>query len=280
MIHSISLNEVSYKVKGKRILSDISLNFPPSRITGLIGPNGSGKTTLLRLILGTILPTSGTIEIDGRNISSYSRKELAREMAILCQNTFSNFAFLCHDVVLMGRDPYRGRFEPMLAEDYKIAAEMMKLTDTDQFRDRLINELSGGEEQTVLLGRALTQTPRFLLLDEPTSHLDIYHQIKILELIKNQAYNMGIVLVMHDLNMAARFCDRLVLLSKGRVIAQGTPVEVLTPSHVKAVFHTDSVVRHDPVLKAIQLTFLNNGSINQGFNHQDVKEMDLCLTNP
>ena len=173
----------------------------------------------------------------------------------------------------MGRNPYRGRFEPMHAEDYRITEKMMTLTDTDQFSDRLINELSGGEEQTVLLARALTQTPQFLLLDEPTSHLDIYHQMKILGSIRNQSHNMGIVVVMHDLNMAARFCDRLVLLFQGRVIAEGTPVEVLTPSHVKSVFHTDSVVRHDPDLNAIQLTFSNNGFLNQGLNHQKIKEM-------
>jgi len=255
MTPSISLKNVQFKIKEKTILDNISLDFLDQKLTGVIGNNGSGKTTMLRLILGAIPLTSGSIEINGMNISSLKRKELARRVAILSQNTFSKFAFPCREVALMGRNPHRGRFQSFDPEDHRIAEEAMRLTDTYQFKDRLITELSGGEEQTVFLARALTQTPQFLLLDEPTSHLDIYHQIKILELVKSLTAKMGAVIVIHDLNMAARFCDQLVLMSKGQIVTQGTPEEVLTPANIEQVFNVRSQVRYNTIFKTVQLDF-------------------------
>ncbi len=258
MSPTISLKNVTFKIKEKTILEGVSLDFPCRRLTGIIGNNGSGKTTLLRLILGALPLTSGEIRIDGRAISSFKRKELARLIAILSQNTFSDFAFPTQEVALMGRHPHRGRFESFSPEDHRIAEQALRMTDTYRFKDRMITQLSGGEEQTVFLARALAQTPQFLLLDEPTSHLDIYHQIRILDLVKSLTREIGAVIVIHDLNMAARFCDRLVLMSQGRIVAQGTPEEVLIPSNIERVFNIQSIVRHDPELDAVQLTFLNH----------------------
>lgn len=254
----ISLQNVQYKIKDKIILDKISLDFSDRCLTGVIGNNGSGKTTLLRLILGAIPLSSGKILINGQNLSLFKRKELARAVALLSQNTFADFAFSCEEVALMGRNPHRSRFQSFTEEDHRITHEAMRLTDTECFKQRLITELSAGEEQTVFLARALAQTPQFLLLDEPTSHLDIFHQIRILELVKSLCLKMGGIIVIHDLNMAARFCDRLVLMSKGGVVAEGTPQEVLTPENIERVFKIHSLVRHDPMLESVQLTFLQN----------------------
>ena len=254
-MHSIALKEVQFKIKEKIIIDTISLNFSDKKLTGIIGNNGSGKTTLLRLILGILPLTSGTIEINGQDIASLKRKELAQAVAFLPQNTFSDFSFPCEEVTLMGRNPHRGRFQSFTREDYNICEESMRLTDTRHFKGRFITELSGGEEQTVFLARALTQTPQFLLLDEPTSHLDIYHQIKILELIKNLSRDIGVIIVLHDLNMAARFCDALVLVSKGRVVAEGVPEEVMTPQNIEQVFKIRPIVQRHPQLQTMQLTF-------------------------
>ena len=271
-MNSISLKDVRYQIKDKVILNDVSLDFSDRRLTGIIGNNGSGKTTLLRLILGAISLTSGKIEINERNISSYKRKELARMIAILSQNTFSDFSFPCQEVAMMGRNPHRGRFQPFTAEDHEITIESMRLTDTYKFKDRLITQLSGGEEQTVFLARALTQTPRFLLLDEPTSHLDIYHQIRILELVKSLTTKMGAVIVIHDLNMAARFCDQLILMSEGQIVSQGIPEEVLTPPNIERVFNIRSVTRYDPELQTVQLTFLSHRNFSQELIKNEARE--------
>lgn len=255
---NISLKDVRYEIGGRAILDGVSLDLHDRQLTGIIGNNGSGKTTLLRLILGILPPASGKIEINGQALSSFKSGELARLVAVLSQNTFSDFGFPCEEVVLMGRNPHRGRFEALTPEDHRISADAMRLTDTQRFKHRLITELSGGEEQTVFLARALAQAPRFLLLDEPTSHLDIYHQIKILELVKSLAAERGIAIVIHDLNMAARFCDRLVLMSQGKVIATGTPEEVLTTANIERVFNVRCAIRRDPALNTVQLTFLNH----------------------
>ena len=226
---------------------------------GIIGPNGSGKSTLLKALSKSIKPVSGSIVLLDRDLKSFSQGELARNMAVVSQDTPSDFNFSCLDIVLMGRNPHLKRFEIEGKKDYEIAQASMELTSTWDFRDRMFNELSGGERQRVIIARALTQEPSILLLDEPVSHLDINHQIEILELVDRLKKTRGllIVLVIHDLNLAARYCDRLILLNGKAIQAAGSPAEVLTRENVRKAFRTDVIVRRHPMTGSIYITLMN-----------------------
>jgi iron complex transport system ATP-binding protein len=183
-------------------------------------------------------------------------------MAVVSQDTPSDFNFSCLDIVLMGRNPHLKRFEIEGKKDYEIAQASMELTSTWDFRDRMFNELSGGERQRVIIARALTQEPSILLLDEPVSHLDINHQIEILELVDRLKKTRGllIVLVIHDLNLAARYCDRLILLNGKAIQAAGSPAEVLTRENVRKAFRTNVIVRRHPMTGSIYITLMNRAT--------------------
>jgi iron complex transport system ATP-binding protein len=242
-----------------KVLENIFLRSGKGECIGIIGPNGSGKSTLLKALSKTIRPVSGSIVLLDRDLKSFSQGELARNMAVVSQDTPSDFNFTCLDIVLMGRNPHLKRFEIEGKKDYEIAQASMELTSTWGFRDRMFNELSGGERQRVIIARALTQEPSILLLDEPVSHLDINHQIEILELVDRLKKTRGllIVLVIHDLNLAARYCDRLILLNGKSIQAAGAPAEVLTREHIRKAFRTDVTVRRHPMTGSIYITLMN-----------------------
>ncbi len=242
-----------------KVLENVFLRSGKGECIGIIGPNGSGKSTLLKALSKTIKPVSGSIVLLDRDLKSFSQGELARNMAVVSQDTPSDFNFTCLDIVLMGRNPHLKRFEIEGKKDYEIAQASMELTSTWDFRDRMFNELSGGERQRVIIARALTQEPSILLLDEPVSHLDINHQIEILELVDSLKKTRGllIVLVIHDLNLAARYCDRLILLNGKAIEATGTPVEVLTRENIRRAFRTDVTVRRHPMTGSIYITLMN-----------------------
>lgn len=219
-----------------QILKNIAMIASKGEIIGIIGPNGSGKTTLLKAITRYIKPTSGDILIDGKNLHEMECTEIAKNMGVVSQIVSVNFEFSVEDIVLMGRTPYIKGSEKL--EDFNIVEDAMKKTKTYHLRNRLITQLSGGELQRVIIARALAQTPKILLLDEPTSHLDISHQIEILGLVKNAARKgMVVIAVIHDLNLAAYFCDKMCLLKGGEIIAYGTPGQVLTSSNIKNAFN-------------------------------------------
>ncbi|HUL62899.1 MAG TPA: ABC transporter ATP-binding protein, partial [Methanocella sp.] len=242
-----------------RVLEDVFLEAGAGECVGVIGPNGSGKSTLLKALSKIIRPAAGSVVLAGRDLQSIPIGELARDMAVVAQDAPTDFNFTVLDVVLMGRSPHLGRFAVEGRKDYAIAEASMRLTGTWDLRDRLFNELSGGERQRAIIARALTQEPSVLLLDEPVSHLDISHQIEVLELVDRlkRARGLLVVLVIHDLNLAARYCDRLILLNDHTVQVAGTPAEVLTREHIRRAFRADVLVRRHPMTGSLYVTLMN-----------------------
>jgi iron complex transport system ATP-binding protein len=241
----LEVRSLDFSFPGKKILEDIDLA-ASRELIGIIGPNGSGKTTLLRNIDGLLKPEKGSVLVDGEDIATCSPKDLAKKIGVVPQESQTRFELTALDVVLMGRYPYLKRFQFEGEEEIEVAKKYMVLTSCWHLADRPITELSGGEVRRVIIARALTQEPMVLLLDEPTSHLDINHQIEIMDLIKELSKGKAIIAALHDLSLAARYCDRLVLLHRGKVVAQGTAEEVLTRDKIGEVFDVDVVVKKGP----------------------------------
>ena len=254
---TISAQGLSYQVEAQTLLDSVDLHADSGQLVGLIGPNGAGKSTLLRAISGILRQQEGTVYLDGTDLQSISSKEVAARLALVPQIAPYTHGFTALELVLMGRYPHLGRFQIEGAEDDHIARDSMRLTEIEQFADRTLDTLSGGERQRVFVSRALAQQPRVLLLDEPTSNLDIFHQIKVLDLVR-QLVDDGLTAVaaIHDLNMAARYCDRLVLLSEGRVLADGPPESVLCPEVIESAFGVKSAVYRDPVTGALAISLI------------------------
>ncbi|PXF53842.1 MAG: heme ABC transporter ATP-binding protein [Candidatus Methanophagaceae archaeon] len=240
----LKVRDVDAYYGSKKVLASIDFNAAHGEFLGIIGPNGSGKTTLLRTISRILRPRKGTILLDERAIEELNERDFACKFALVPQETAINFEFSALDIVLMGRNPHLGRWELESQKDIEIAKRCMELTNCWHLADRRITELSGGEKQLVLIARALAQEPEVLLLDEPTSHLDINYQIEIMELLKRLTMQEGLIViaVIHDLNLAAHYCDRLVLLHRGRVVSIGTPESVLNPDNIKDTFGADVIV--------------------------------------
>jgi iron complex transport system ATP-binding protein len=251
---------VSYSQGGHAILRDVHLSVAPGELVGLIGPNGAGKTTLLKVIGGLWSGASGSIRLLDRPLARYSARDVARVIAQVPQITALDFPFSVKQVVLMGRNPHLSRFELETERDRRIAQQAMQRTQTLDLADRLIGTLSGGERQRVLIARALTQEPRLLLLDEPTANLDIQHQIGILELVQGliREDGLGAVAAVHDLELAARFCDRLVLMDQGAVLAEGTPESVLSPEILRKAYAVETRVYADPVTGHLRIAVIGN----------------------
>lgn len=244
-------------IDGRPILRSVSLQAGHGEFIGVIGPNGAGKTMLIRAISGLWPEVTGRVYLHGRDISRLGTKEIARTVAHLPQNTILDFGFTCMEVVLMGRNPHLGPFQLEGAKDHMIASEAMAVTGTSELARRQINTLSGGERQRVLISRSLAQQPRLLLLDEPTANLDIQHQLQVMELVKSlNKHGLTILAAMHDLTLAARFCNRLVLLHQGRVLADGSPWQVLTPANLEQAYGVRALVYTDPVTDSLTVKVL------------------------
>ena len=231
------------------VLNDINFEVKSGNFLGILGPNGSGKTTLLKSISRVLKPKKGAILIDDKNIYNMKTIELARQMAVVPQTTDVSFDFTALEVVLMGRNPHMTRFQTESKEDIDIAKKAMEITRTWDFADRPVTELSGGEKQRVIIARALTQEPKVLLLDEPTTHLDISNQLEIMDLIKNLSgtKNLLVVAVFHDFNLAARYCDSIILLKDGKIVDVGKAEETLTSKNLRKVFSVDTIVKRHPI---------------------------------
>jgi iron complex transport system ATP-binding protein len=251
---------VSYRQDGHMILSDVHLSVQPGELVGLIGPNGAGKTTLLKVIGGLWSGAKGQITLLDRPLARYSARDVARIIAQVPQITALDFPFSVRQVVLMGRNPHLSRFELETERDRRIAEQAMKRTKTLDLAERLIGTLSGGERQRVLIARALTQEARLLLLDEPTANLDIQHQIGILELVQGliREDGLGAVAAVHDLELAARFCDRLVLMDQGAVLAEGTPEDVLSPDILRKAYAVNTRAYPDPVTGHLRIAVIGD----------------------
>jgi iron complex transport system ATP-binding protein len=268
MDDQITLKNLSFGYDDSLVLKSISLGFPKSGFTSIVGPNGSGKSTLLKLISGVHKANEGSVFINGIENSAINKKEAAKLMSVVPQNTALEFDYKVIDVVLMGRYPYISRLKGETAKDREIAVENMKYTNTYHLKDRSFNQLSGGERQRVILAQALTQQPKILLLDEPISHLDLQHQIEIMTLIKKLSMDqqLTVIAVLHDLNIAAAYSDYIYMMRKGEVVCQGTPVEALNVQNIKNVFNIDvdvevSTVTNKPYIYAITRTEIKKNNV-------------------
>ena len=253
--------DVDFAVDAVRILDGVSLTSGAGEFIGLVGPNGAGKTTLIKCISGLLAHSQGTVHLDGRDLARMSPRDIARVVAHLPQNTTVDFSFTSLEVVLMGRNPYLGPFQLEGARDFEVARAGMQFTDTEWLSAREINTLSGGERQRVLIARALAQEPRLLLLDEPTANLDIQHQLQVMDLVRSLVDDgLAAVAAMHDLNMASAYCDRIYVMSEGKVVASGTPAEVLLPGLINQVFGVGVTIDYDPHTGKPRLDFFLNGA--------------------
>jgi iron-chelate-transporting ATPase len=232
------LNDLSFTVAGRPLLQPLSLQIPDGRVTGLIGHNGSGKSTLIKLLARQQAASAGNIALDGRPLDAWSDREFARQVAYLPQQLPAVEGLTVRELVGFGRYPWHGALGRLGEEDHARIAEAMQLTDIDRFADRWVDSLSGGERQRVWLAMLLAQNSRYLLLDEPTSALDIAHQVDLLALVRELSHDLGlgVVVVLHDVNMAARYCDHLIALHGGRLLAQGSPAELLRSDTLQAIY--------------------------------------------
>ena len=253
----LEVENLAVNLGNKDIVKNVSLDVEKGEFVGIIGPNGSGKSTILKTLYKILKAKNGQIFLDGKNISNMSIKSLAKEQAVLSQFNEYNFEFKVEDIVIMGRNPYKGLFELDTKEDYEIVLQCLKKVDMENYKDRNFSTLSGGEKQRVLLARAIAQKTDLLILDEPTNHLDIKYQIQILDLVKS--LGITVVAALHDLNLAAMYSDKIYAINDGKIVAFGKPEEVLTKDLIKNIFEVNSEVSIHPITGKINIVFLPGG---------------------
>jgi iron complex transport system ATP-binding protein len=244
----LEVKDVHFSYDGKPVLKGVSLQVSGGEILGLIGPNGAGKSTLIKLIAGILAPQEGAIEILGRPLKSWRRQDLAKVVALVPQGAYIPPTFTVWESVLLGRTPYL-RFPGIASKkDIEAVQRAMEWAEVGHLQDKFVGELSGGERQRVILARALAQEPKVLLLDEPTAHLDIHHQVSTLRLIQGlaRAEGLAVLAVLHDLNLASSFSDRIALLVEGRVLAQGSPEEVIVADRLHRAYGSGILVMSRP----------------------------------
>jgi iron complex transport system ATP-binding protein len=244
----ISAENINFSYAAKPVMEDVSFSLDEAQMVAIIGPNGSGKTTLLKIINGTLFPYAGRMLIDGKETGRWSRKEIARKVAIVPQETAVTFPFYAEEIVLMGRFPHLGDYRFEDEKDYRIVHEAMEKTDTLAFASRRFDELSAGERQRVLIARALAQEPQILLLDESTVFLDLKHQAQFLSLLRqlNTSQKLTVIFVTHDINLAAQNAGQIILLYSGKIYAIGKPAEVITAANIKEVYDVNVLVDKNP----------------------------------
>ena len=239
----LDISSLSFNFGSKNILADIDLSIKNNGIVGIIGPNGSGKSTLLKCIYRVLKPKTGTIFIDGKNINDYQFKETAKKMAVVAQHNDTHFDFNVLEMVLIGRSPHKKFMERDSAEDIELAYKSLEQVNMKDFADRNFSSLSGGEKQRIILARALVQNTDCLILDEPTNHLDIKHQLHFMSLAKD--LKITVISAIHDLNIAAMYCDKIYALKEGQIIASGSVYEVITEEVIKTLYDVEAKIIYD-----------------------------------
>lgn len=236
----LAASNLSLNIDGHLIIDDVSLALKNNEVLGIIGPNGAGKSSLLSLFTGLEKPTSGSVTLNGIPLPKWSRRELARIIALVDQQTEAHEHIDVRQAVEIGRTPHKNFFSLWSAEDELVLHDALKKVDMSGFENRKWSSLSGGEKQRIHIARALAQNPKILILDEPTNHLDIQHQLEILNLVRN--LDLSVMIALHDLNHAAMFCDRIAVLDKGKLVKVGSPKEVLTTGLIKSTFHVTAEI--------------------------------------
>ena len=249
------VRQVSHSIGQKQIMKNVDFEVNEGEIFGIIGPNGSGKTTLLRAMSGLFPIDQGEILFKGKKITNYRKKELARSIAVMAQEGTPPISFTVEEVVAMGRYPWSRLFSTLSNQDYLLVKQTLKHLGLWDKREQIVATLSGGERQLVSLARAMVQQPEVLILDEPTTYLDIGHQIEVLEHIRKWQKEKGItvIMVLHDLNLAAQYCDQLLLVHDGKMEALGTVEEVLNVDEIERVYQTKPILVNHPKLKVPQI---------------------------
>ncbi len=239
----LEIKNLSFNVGERKILNDINFSVRDGEIVGIIGPNGAGKTTFLKSINGIIEEIKGEILFNGKNIKEYDKKNLARHISFMNQNTNVGFDFSCLDIVVLGRYPYLKRFQEYSDEDREKAKKYMEKTNTLKFQDRMITELSGGERQRVLFAKTLTQESELILLDEPTASLDMKYEEEIFSIISQmREERKSVIAIIHNLRVAMKYCTRLILLNDGKIVGDGTPQEIVTEKNLRDIYGVEAKV--------------------------------------
>lgn len=257
----IEVNSISFRYHEEWVLQGISFRVERGEFVGVIGPNGSGKTTLLKILYRLLVPQKGEILFELISMKKMDRKDIAKRIAVVAQETQLLFPFSVLETVLMGRSPYLGHLMFESEKDLEIARKAMEWTRILPFSERPMDELSGGERKRVFIARALAQEPEVILLDEPTANLDIHHQTDFLDLILalNRERGLTIVMASHDINTASEFCDRLILLQGGRIYQMGTPKEVVTKENIESVYGCEVWIDQNPVSGMPRISLLKKG---------------------
>ncbi|WP_304451242.1 ABC transporter ATP-binding protein [Nocardiopsis sp. YSL2] len=250
---TLRTREVTWNRGGRLVVDGVSLTPRTGETVGLLGPNGSGKSSLIKLLAGAVRPTAGAVTLDGTPLAGLSRRETARALAVVTQHADTVVDITVYDIVALGRIPHRSTFGGDREADARAVSEALDRTGLTSKAGELWHRLSGGEQQRVHIARALAQEPRELLLDEPTNHLDIRYQLDLLQLVS--ALPLTTVVALHDLNLAAMFCDTVLVLKDGRAVAAGTPADVLTPELIARVYEVDATVRIDDTTNRPAITF-------------------------
>lgn len=251
------IDQISFGYKSKKVIEGLSLTLAAGVFYGIIGPNGCGKTTLLDLMINHLQPAAGRIRYKGKTLAGYSKKALSREIALVPQNFYINFPFTAKEVVMMGRYPHIKRFAAPSTQDIRFVHDIMEQTDTLEFENRFITQLSSGERQRVIFARALAQDSPVLVLDEATSNLDINHALGMLKLAAQGVANetKTVIAVMQDINLAAAFCDYLIFVRHGNVVANGPIDKILNSEILRDVFQVDSKIYFEPYSDSMQVVF-------------------------
>lgn len=255
---NLSAKDIKVTLGGNEILKGITSKLEGTEFVGLIGPNGSGKSTFLKTIYRILKPSSGVITLNDKNLDKISLKESAKTMGVVSQFNNFNFDFTVEEIVMMGRAPHKKALDLDTVEDYEIVYNMLKKVHMEHYAHRSFSTLSGGERQRIMLARALAQEPKILILDEPTNHLDIKYQIEILDLVKS--LNLQVFAALHDLNLAAMYCDRIYVIKDGSMVTEGKPKEVLTKELIKDVFEVDVEIFEHPKTKQLNLMYFSNNN--------------------